>query len=344
MLSTISESFFKTKNTLKLKVNLKSHSDANLHSTELSKRNCIFSPTRKASIKDAHSIPTNIFHTIIPTKNSSNQSESLNFLNLPAEIQADIAMLSGFFGAIAMRGTCKKLFELLNNRRSWYSYTRSRILKQKSMEILSSVDEIVNTVTIVTKIHTFDHLIFGEWKKSLDSEENPTIFFEHRAFSDKYGGLKINLSKGGLINDSDFFDHRESLPCYVEYVKNQMSEVETENGFFQEQVVPSTIGGIRVDHSCEKCEGYDLKEPFNSIFIFDQIPSNLNWKNDGFTYVHEFKDKSRKLVFNVIPYKNTAGFTNLEELPWVTVNSIRINDRKLNSHQFELFKRLANGA
>lgn len=198
----------------------------------------------------------------------------LELLDLPDEIMTAIAMEAGFWGALALRGTCKQLFCLLDDKSSWHDYSRRRVKKittttmtddtntsNSTVYVQGPVDEIENTVTIETRLHTFDNLVFGTWRGSgcqshdasaLDAAfhksqqeshhlnktrtstspsydivmseavamNNPAVFFEHKTFDERFdflGGVQIRMNATGLAS-ADFFDHRETLPCYLAYV------------------------------------------------------------------------------------------------------------------------------
>ncbi|KAI8848589.1 hypothetical protein BC829DRAFT_443721 [Chytridium lagenaria] len=62
--------------------------------------------------------------------------------------------------------TCTRLYNLLNDSSTWTSYTRG-----------GSSDSIESEVTICTKIHTFDHLVFGLWHDvaPVDQDASPSL-------------------------------------------------------------------------------------------------------------------------------------------------------------------------
>lgn len=103
--------------------------------------------------------------------------------------------------------------------------------------------------------------------------------------------------------------------------------------------------GVRVKHSCPSCTTYDAQAVTRSILIFDQVPSHPNWAAEGFTHSHIFPDEKRRLIIKVKPYFGSSSISGcrVADLPLVTLNSIKLNGRRLNSYQFELFRRLANG-
>jgi hypothetical protein len=234
-----------------------------------------------AAIKSNNSIATTsatTFNNIGNYESPRNEaSVHLGLLDLPDELLTAIAMESGFWGSIALRGTCKQLFTLLDDKSSWHDYSRRRVVKvdtssalqindyntstttSSSVFVQGPVDEIENTVTIETRLHSFDNLVFGTWRGSgclhadaspLDAGfqkyqqqahllnnmmnqsnhlaskaeavamNNPAVFFEHKTFDERFdflGGVQIRMNATGLAT-ADFFDHRETLPCYLAYV------------------------------------------------------------------------------------------------------------------------------
>ncbi|KAI8918863.1 hypothetical protein BC831DRAFT_515964 [Entophlyctis helioformis] len=71
--------------------------------------------------------------------------------DLPTELVCKIAMHAGFFGALALRRTCSRFNAILSQPLAWTDYATL------------SPDALVNHVTVSTRLHTFDHLIFGQW-------------------------------------------------------------------------------------------------------------------------------------------------------------------------------------
>jgi hypothetical protein len=297
--------------------------------------------------------------TIHGSIDKATDSQRIKLLDLPNELIINIAMRSGFFAATTLMKTCNRLHSLLSDPAAWYDYTRN-----------GSTDLIESEVTICTKIHTFDHLVFGLWNQS-DEEEyqeesaspaaessseryeqkpktvvrkyasDPSIYFEHLTFSEQYdflGGVSLSMTPGGLIN-SEFFDHRETLPCYKLALKNAVA-----NG----SLPPSAPhgeppAGAKIDHSCEECERYDQRRVLKSIFVFDQVPHHPRWGREGFSWCYEYPDGRRSLRIKIKPFQGVLGYCSVRDLPSVFVNCVTVNGRQLKGDEYDLFQRLVNG-
>ncbi|KAJ3083794.1 hypothetical protein HK102_000905 [Quaeritorhiza haematococci] len=241
-----------------------------------------------------------------PVATAPSTPRPIHLLDLPQELLCSIAMESGFFGALALMYSCRSLHSLLSDSSSWHDYLRKswRLRPVNSMSapvthtppptpssnhgmhrsgsvgwdeedmewVAGPVDVIENEIVVDTKLHTFDHLVFGVWddgdadgatvveddkKKgsartrrvvegleqsqaddsaSVRSNTSVTstgtsrplsIYFEHKAFSehmDFIGGVKLRVAQAGLVLDTAFFDHRETLPCYMLDVQRKRAE------------------------------------------------------------------------------------------------------------------------
>lgn len=154
----------------------------------------------------------------LQSKAAAPEGSSCNILSLPIELVADIAMLSGFFGAMSLKLTCKPLYTILSSKSSWRGYSQAVTTTDSiGRQLSSSVDTLESTVVISTQMHAFDHLLFGIWNSPNDdktSTSHPVLYFEHVTFLEQYdylGGIKLTCSKSGKI-ETEFFDHRETLP------------------------------------------------------------------------------------------------------------------------------------
>ncbi|KAH6582341.1 hypothetical protein BASA50_002505 [Batrachochytrium salamandrivorans] len=291
---------------------------------------------------------------------------SIHLSSLPAEIICNIAMRAGFFGALLLSQASSRLHVLLSSPSSWVSY-----------KLLTS-DHITNTITVVTKVHTFDHLVFGDWhahssisdsNKDKDDAE-PDVFFMHRTFLEQFdflGGISFRMDPGGLAT-ANFFEHREHLSCYIDDM-----QLRVQNGIVPPPLAPYTAppsppppsivsattpteenaleslmplpihtsptGGARIQHSCPSCEYYDTQKVRRSIFVFDQVPLHPTWAKDGVTYQHAYKDSKRTLLVTVKP---SSGRMFQDDLPVVTLNRLEINGTKLNPNYYSLFLKLVH--
>eukprot|EP00842_Homolaphlyctis_polyrhiza_P005689 jgi/Hompol1/6120/HPOL_000713-RA len=136
----------------------------------------------------------NTLEAVSLTEHKAHGQPSL--LMLPTEIICSIAMLSGFRGALSLRKTSSRMFRILSNPTAWTDYK------------LISPDIIENAITVMTKVHTFDHLLFGEWHESLEYEPTTpapklqgSVFFIHKTFLEQYdylGGISFRMEPGGL--------------------------------------------------------------------------------------------------------------------------------------------------
>ncbi|TPX74815.1 hypothetical protein CcCBS67573_g03925 [Chytriomyces confervae] len=129
---------------------------------------------------------------------------STGLLDLPTELIIKIAHYSGFIAATRMMHSHEHLHALLNTPAAWHAYKH---------DAHSSSDVVESHVQICTKIHTFDHLVFGTWNN--DSSE-PSVYFEHFTFNEAFdflGGVEMGVLRSGKTT-SACFEHREALACY----------------------------------------------------------------------------------------------------------------------------------
>ncbi|KAJ3316551.1 hypothetical protein HDU76_001714, partial [Blyttiomyces sp. JEL0837] len=206
------------------------------------------------------------------SKASMYNTAGISLMHLPNELLIVIAIRAGFLTAVTLMKTNRRFKAILNDPSAWHDYTRG-----------GSSDIVESEVTICTKIHTFDHLVFGLWNQSQQQNErnqddidhhhqdeipsvppaaeisslvntensSPTllsstssssttttpqfsaptslsdssVYFEHLTFSEQYdflGGVSLSMTQGGLIT-SEFFDHRETLPCYKKALKHAVA-------------------------------------------------------------------------------------------------------------------------
>jgi hypothetical protein len=155
---------------------------------------------------------------------------AVNLLDLPTEIITQIAMCSGFIGALTMRNTCSKLRKILSDKRNWreYGYFSDDIVESKA--------------TISTKLNQFDQIVFSEWR--LNGKIVPCVF--HRTFLENYdigGIISFEMKENGLIKAS-FQEDRRNLLCY------------------------KTSGSL-VDHTCQECAHYDHRTVMKSAFVYE---------------------------------------------------------------------------
>lgn len=271
-----------------------------------------------------------------------NSKKKTSLLALPDEIIADIGMFAGFFAALSLASTCSRLQSVFLAKSSWHTYSKV------------SADDVSYTVTITTKLNSFDHLIFGTWNKKL--------FFSHKTFNerlDHLGGITVSNEHGML--QTEYFDHRETLECYFRDIHDQtlagalppvlnpvLEEIIadiTGLGQIEPRITPTfntrSIGGQRIAHSCVKCSDYDSQVVLKDIFILDQIPVNPTWQTDGFSEILELKDGTR-VNFRVMQVHSAFGHGSDHDLPWVCVENVVIGGRRLSASQRELFHRLTH--
>jgi hypothetical protein len=63
-----------------------------------------------------------IYFTMLGERSLEERVEITTILSLPLELISDIAMLSGFWGAMNLKRTCKSLSILLSNKQAWRGY------------------------------------------------------------------------------------------------------------------------------------------------------------------------------------------------------------------------------
>ncbi|KAJ3378125.1 hypothetical protein HDU84_007913 [Entophlyctis sp. JEL0112] len=278
-----------------------------------------------------------------PEKKYATPSTTTNLLELPAEILIKIALMAGFRAATPLMKAHSRFARLLSDPRSWHSYTA---------DPSSSSDVVEAHVTVTSKIHTFDHLVFGLWhqEQQTAASKNDTdrireahgddqhVYVEHFTFSEAYdflGGVELGLSRAGAVV-TRFFDHRETLPCYKRALVTAVAD----------GVLPPTApsgeppAGAKIDHACRDCAAYSRRTVLKSVFVFDEVPYNPRWGRDGFSWTYEFPDNRRRLRVGIKPYEGSIGYSNVRDLPGVFVSRVLVNGVELVGEEWALFQRV----
>ncbi|KAJ3241262.1 hypothetical protein HDU81_001247 [Chytriomyces hyalinus] len=129
---------------------------------------------------------------------------STGLLDMPTELIIKFAHYSGFIAATRLMNSHEHLCAMLNTPAAWHAYTH---------DARSSSDLVESHVQICTKIHTFDHLVFGTWN---NGHRESSVYFEHFTFNEAFdflGGVEMRVSRSGQITSARF-EHREALACY----------------------------------------------------------------------------------------------------------------------------------
>jgi hypothetical protein len=232
--------------------------------------------------------------------------------DLPTEVFVLIAMSSGFYGCMNLRNTCARFKRILDMKSNWNSFTER------------SPDVIETLVTIETKLHQFDRIVFGEWTKN--NMVLPTII--HKTFQEEYdflGGMSLVAEINGRVG-VEFFDHRETLPCYINDVQTRMR-----NGLLPRVTVTGTspVGGVRIPHSCNECSHYDNVTIVKSEFIHKSLS-----ENDELFHTYQVGPK-RFVNVSVQHIHGVFGYSN--DIPSITVKVNKIDSRTLSRGHLNLY-------
>jgi hypothetical protein len=129
------------------------------------------------------------------------------------------------------------------------------------------------------------------------------------------------------MTSSEFFEHRERLPCYIEDVQTRMS-----NGSLPPVIISeeSPVGGVRVAHSCSHCSHYDHQETIKSEFVHSSLAEGDALENEYLI------DSNHKLTVRVTSVNGIFGYQN--DIPSVSVRIASLNGISLNKgfHHFYL--------
>ncbi|KAJ3192697.1 hypothetical protein HK101_006119 [Irineochytrium annulatum] len=302
--------------------------------------------------------------------------QRLTLLHLPSELLIAVAMKSGFFGGVNLMRCCRRLNHLLDDPASWIDYNTA-----DPGSLASHADLIESEVTIQTKIHTYDHLVFGLWhdveneggggaaatdkdgapvskipralsddciargstrRSSTETRKEPRVYFEHMAFSDSYDYL------GGVsLHLARGGQLNSAFFDHRETLPCYRAALDA--AVASGQLAPSAPhggppAGAKVDHTCGECAGYDGREVLKSLFVFEQVPSNPRWGREGFSWSYDYPDGRRRLRVAIVPYQGQLGYTSVRDLPTLFLNhAVTVNGRKLTGSGLEMFQRLVNG-
>ncbi|KAJ3045562.1 hypothetical protein HDV00_009219 [Rhizophlyctis rosea] len=275
----------------------------------------------------------------IPKSTSRVLTESAQptLTTLPSELLISIAAHAGFWASLTLSMTSRRLHHILSDRAAW-----REIIRHPSKE-----EDIVNEVTITTKIGVYDHLLFGVWDGEKEEGDGGAkgecLFFTHRTFNDEYdflGGVSFKLLEGGLVEPS-FFEHRELLPCYRSSLQSQVlagahpptihigPTLPTPNTL----PTPDPIG-TSIDHTCPSCTHYTSQQIQKSVFVYNTAETV---DREGVDWTFEHGDGRRKVRVRVVPYRGVLGYGCDMELPLVTHNAVSVGGRVVKGRAREVF-------
>lgn len=180
----------------------------------------------------------------------------------------------------------------------------------------------------------------GAAKRVQHLKSNETMaFFEHISTNPTYnnaGGIKFGISRTGRLTRTEYFQHRNMLPCFP----RPSDDGNNNNSGLQR--LPSFE---RVNHSCEKCCEYDDKmvtsftEITNEMFA---MPASMN--DSVLEYVYTFPDGKRRVHFRVEDIEMSRhSYHDESDVPMIITESnvVFVDGRKLvaGSKGFEVFRR-----
>jgi hypothetical protein len=138
--------------------------------------------------------------TLVAKEDPCNENQVSRLLELPVELLTIIAMHSGFFGAMTLMRTCRKLRQVLTDKNSWADYH------------CRSADAVEILVEFETRLHQFDRIVFARWPSKGDNTPC-LIHYTYQPDSELLGGVSFPLV--GNIVRPEFFEDRSNLPCVV---------------------------------------------------------------------------------------------------------------------------------
>ncbi|KNC98289.1 uncharacterized protein SPPG_06685 [Spizellomyces punctatus DAOM BR117] len=286
------------------------------------------------------------------------KTQTPSLTDLPTELIYAISTRAGFFGALQLMRTCRTIHTLLSNRSAWTDY----------MDPTACSDVVENTLTIMTRITTFDHLLFGVWSGPPEEQggqriKDLQVFFEHRSFNEEYdflGGVSAKVGRAGIA-DVSFFDHRDTLSCYQSDLKHRVQTGQIPPSIppptptlpsATTATAPSNVTsplvpvprGLKIPHTCTTCAHFDTQNILKSICLLDHThhPS-VNSLESAISWEYTLPDGRRRIKFKVLSYQAPIGFVSMKELPMVHVNEVTINGRKLKGWAYEFFSKVVNG-
>ncbi|KAJ3076296.1 hypothetical protein HDU98_004595 [Podochytrium sp. JEL0797] len=298
------------------------------------------SPTPTPIAAAAEPVSTPKLKKHYPYETHALDSQRLKLMNLPNELLIKISLHAGFHSALTLMQVSTRFQDILMDPRSWNTYT----------DPSACSDILESEITICTKLHTFDHLVFGLWNQpptaSFSSSQTtlvgddlePSLYFEHFTFSEQYdflGGVNVSLGKTGLLA-SQFFEHKESLPCY----KRALVAAVVEGHIPGTAPTGDPPAGAKINHSCAECSHFNDRVVKRSIFVFDEVASHPRWGRDGFSWRFVYPDGRRVVKVLVKTFEGVVGYHNREELPSLLVKKVKVNGIELVQGEWELFQRL----
>lgn len=221
----------------------------------------------------------------------------MSILILPNELLVTIAMQVGIEGALTLKQTSRRLFQILQPA-AWKNYN------------LLTNDIIVYQATVETVLHTFDQVQFIDWN-------GPAVQLNTFMENDELGGVKLRIEHGKI--KTEFYSLRENLSCYLDDITNRMSTGEIPPSLGSSY---SPIGGIRREHSCDECEVYNSQKVLKSDSVM--VPTAIE---------HTFA-VGRNYLF--VKVENTSG-KYYDKMPSVFSRVLAINNTKLTDRQYTLY-------
>ena len=125
---------------------------------------------------------------------------------------------------------------------------------------------------------------------------------------------------------SEFFEHRERLPCYIADVKNRMVSGEIPSVITSEI---SPVGGLRVKHSCVDCAHYDHQAVIKSEFVHQVLTGD-----DAISHTYQINDR-RLITIKVECVDGINGYSNT--VPAITTKIWKINNVELTKQQLSFY-------
>ena len=126
---------------------------------------------------------------------------------------------------------------------------------------------------------------------------------------------------------SDFFEHRESLPCYIADIQSRMASGTLPQVLTTDE---SPVGGVRVNHTCSECKHYDEQQVIKS-----ELVHQIMAEGEDISHVYHL-DSKHEVTVVVTTINSVFGYNN--EIPCVSTKIWKIDGVELDKglHNFYL--------
>ncbi|TPX34433.1 hypothetical protein SeMB42_g07319 [Synchytrium endobioticum] len=299
-------------------------------------------PTSQYS--SAQPTPTKLHHPALDCDAIDKAVPGLSLM--PTELIIMICTMAGFTPTLTLAMTCTRMHAIVMNPAAWHDYTTY------------TPDVIESRIAIVTKLSTFDHLLFGEWPRPADAAGGRGMRLQScdsaATLTDEYTSTSTSTTSTSTSTSTTckarttktlFFEHR-AFADHFDFLGGVELNVWDDGNvgidFFDhveqlpcQQLQPASPTShspiASSEHTCRECYPYRHRRLMRNFFVFDQ-QEVVDWEvttKPAFEWVWESRNGRRRVIITVSPQRNVRGFAPVGSLPFVTTEGVVVNGVQL---------------